>query len=151
MIRLSLRNVQESFDAPKRICWRIHGSNEQLLKITKLKWQACGSHANSYKHLQTTINGLNRMTIGEKEKTSVTVQTVINLKDRIVSILKRSPEPAIALSAIFQATGFQGITGIGWGVLAGFVVSVAIELGYEVREIGGRYILFKTKMVEAKR
>ncbi|MDH5793776.1 MAG: hypothetical protein OEZ18_04340 [Candidatus Bathyarchaeota archaeon] len=86
----------------------------------------------------------------KKEKTTINIQTVIKLKDRVVSILKRSPEPAIALSAIFRALGYTGVTGIGWGVLAGFVVSVAMEVGYEVREIGGRYIFFKTKIVEAK-
>ena len=74
---------------------------------------------------------------------NVTVQTVVRLQNKIISILKRSPEPAIALSAIFHALGYTGLTGIGWGVLAGFIVSLAIELGYEVRQIGGRYFLFK--------
>lgn len=74
---------------------------------------------------------------------TVTVQTVVRLQNKIISILKRSPEPAIALSAIFNALGYTGLTGIGWGVLAGFIVSLAIELGYEVRQIGGRYFLFK--------
>jgi hypothetical protein len=80
----------------------------------------------------------------EKKKIPIRLQTVIALKEKLVSILKRSPEPVIALSAIFGALGYTGITGIGWGILGGFVVSVAIELGYEVRQIGGRYILFKS-------
>lgn len=83
----------------------------------------------------------------ERMKTSETnaikLQTVITLKEKLVSVLKRSPEPVIALSAIFEALGYTGLTGIGWGILGGFIVSVAMELGYEIRQIGGRYILFK--------
>jgi hypothetical protein len=89
-------------------------------------------------------NPLEGIEIVEKKKTRIRLQTVITLKKKLVSILKRSPEPVIALSAIFEALGYTGITGIGWGILGGFVVSVAIELGYEVRQIGGRYILFKS-------
>ena len=83
------------------------------------------------------------MSAAEETRKTVSVQTVVRLKNTIVSILKRSPEPAIALSAIFHALGYTGLTGIGWGVLTGFIVSVAIELGFEVRQIGGRYFLFK--------
>ena len=83
----------------------------------------------------------------ESKGKSVNIRTVTGLKGRIISVLKRSPEPAIALSAVFETLGYTGVTGIGWGVLAGFIVSVAMELGYEVREIGGRYILFKTRSV----
>jgi hypothetical protein len=78
-------------------------------------------------------------------KNSINIRSVTKYKGTVASILKRSPEPAIALSAVFEALGYAGLTGIGWGVLAGFIVSVAIELGYEVREIGGRYLLFKTE------
>jgi hypothetical protein len=81
----------------------------------------------------------------ENQKPTVSIRTVTAIKSRVVSVLKRSPEPAIALSAVFEALGYTGITGIGWGVLAGFIVSVAQELGYDVREIGGRYILFRNK------
>ncbi len=84
------------------------------------------------------------ITTSEKKKTPIRLQTVLTLKEKLVSILKRSPEPVIALSAIFEMLGYSGLTGIGWGILGGFVVSVAMELGYEVRQIGGRYILFKS-------
>ncbi len=67
------------------------------------------------------------------------------MKEKVKTVLKRSPEPALALSAVFQVVGFEGLSGIGWGVLAGIVISVAVELGYEVRQIGGRYFLFKEK------
>ena len=83
------------------------------------------------------------MSVTDETRETVTIQSVVSLKNRIISVLKRSPEPVIALSAIFHALGYTGLTGIGWGVLAGFIVSVAIELGYEVRQIGGRYFLFK--------
>jgi len=86
--------------------------------------------------------------VSENHKKTVSIRTVTAIKSRVVSILKRSPEPAIALSAVFEALGYTGVTGIGWGILAGFIVSVAIELGYDVREMGGRYILFKNKGAE---
>ena len=73
------------------------------------------------------------------------IQTTKVVRQKIITILKRSPEPAIALSAIFQALGFAGLAGIGWGILAGIVASIAVELGYEIRQIGGRYFLFKQK------
>ena len=86
----------------------------------------------------------------ESKGKSINIRTVTGLKGRVVSILKRSPEPAIALSAVFEALGYTGVTGIGWGVLAGFIVSVAMELGYEVREIGGRYIFFRKRREAGK-
>jgi len=86
---------------------------------------------------------LEGITTSEKKKTPIRLQTLLTLKKKLVSTLKRSPEPVIALSAIFETLGYTGLTGIGWGILGGFVVSVAMELGYEVRQIGGRYILFK--------
>ena len=73
------------------------------------------------------------------------IQSSSVLKDKIKTVLKRSPEPALALSVVFEMVGFEGVSGIGWGVLAGIVISVAIELGYEIRQIGGRYFLFKQK------
>ena len=85
----------------------------------------------------------------ENHKHTVNIRTVTAIKSRVVSVLKRSPEPAIALSAVFEALGYTGVTGVGWGILAGFIVSVAIELGYDVREIGGRYIFFKKKGLKA--
>lgn len=84
----------------------------------------------------------------ENHKHTVNIRTVTTIKSKVVSILKRSPEPAIALSAVFAALGYSGVTGIGWGILSGFIVSVAIEVGYDVREIGGRYILFRKKGVK---
>ena len=79
----------------------------------------------------------------KEDNTKKLVQSTMVIRERVITVLKRSPEPALALSAIFEAIGFSGLAGIGWGILAGIVVSVAVELGYEVRQIGGRYFLFK--------
>ncbi len=87
----------------------------------------------------------------ENHKPPVNIRTVTAIKGKVFSILKRSPEPAIALSAVFEALGYTGVTGIGWGVLAGFIVSAAMEVGYDVREIGGRYILFRNRGTKALR
>jgi hypothetical protein len=103
--------------------------------------------AKSYKAF---ANKYNSAMASENHKPTVNIRTVTGIKGRVVSILKRSPEPAIALSAVFEGLGYTGVTGIGWGVLAGFIVSVAMELGYDVREIGGRYILFRTRGGEEK-
>ena len=79
----------------------------------------------------------------KEDTTKKLVQSATVIRERVITVLKRSPEPALALSVIFEAVGFAGLAGIGWGILAGIVVSVAVELGYEVRQIGGRYFLFK--------
>jgi len=79
----------------------------------------------------------------KEDATKKLIHSTTVLRERVITVLKRSPEPALALSVIFEAIGFAGLAGIGWGILAGIVVSVAVELGYEIRQIGGRYFLFK--------
>jgi hypothetical protein len=81
----------------------------------------------------------------KEDNTKKLIQSTSLLREKVMTVLKRSPEPALALSAIFEAVGFEGLAGIGWGILAGIVVSVAVELGFEIRQIGGRYFLFKQK------
>ncbi len=81
----------------------------------------------------------------KEDNTKKLIQSTMLLREKVVTVLKRSPEPALALSAVFEAVGFEGLAGIGWGILAGIVISVAVELGYEIRQIGGRYFLFKQK------
>ena len=49
--------------------------------------------------------------------------------------------PIIPLTLVFKSLGFKGITGIDWGILAGAVSVLAIELGYRVEKIG-RSIMF---------
>jgi len=118
--------------------------DQTLQNIIKLL-QALASLAKSYK-VRTNKYGI--AMASENHKQTVNIGTVTAIKSKVVSILKRSPEPAIALSAVFAALGYTGVTGIGWGILSGFIVSVAIELGYDVRESGGRYILFRKEGVK---
>jgi len=51
--------------------------------------------------------------------------------------------PIIPLTLIFEGLGFQGVTGIGWGILAGAVSALATELGYKVQKMGRSIILVK--------
>ena len=53
--------------------------------------------------------------------------------------------PIIPLTLIFEALGFNGVTGIDWGILAGAVSALAIELGYKVERIGRSIILVQRK------
>ena len=85
----------------------------------------------------------------KEDATKTLIQSTTVLRARVITVLKRSPEPALALSVVFEAVGFSGLAGIGWGILAGIVASAAVELGYEIRQIGGRYFLFKPKKVKA--
>ena len=49
----------------------------------------------------------------------------------------------IPLTVVFEALGYTGLTGLGWGILSATIASVADELGYEIRLIGARYFLMK--------
>lgn len=51
----------------------------------------------------------------------------------------------IPLTAIFEALGYIGVTGIGWGILAGAITAIGIECGYAVRKVGNSIILEKQK------
>jgi hypothetical protein len=53
--------------------------------------------------------------------------------------------PIIPLTLIFEALGFNGVTGIDWGILAGAVSAVAIELGYKVERVGRSVVLVQRK------
>jgi hypothetical protein len=59
----------------------------------------------------------------------------------IKRVLVEIGSPIIPLTLIFEALGFNGITGLDWGILAGAVSALAIELGYKV-ERAGRSIIF---------
>lgn len=101
--------------------------------------------AKSYKLIQLLIAKRKETFSTKEDTTKKLIQTTTVLRKRVITTLKRSPEPALALSAIFEAIGYSGLAGIGWGILAGIVVSAAVELGYEIRQIGGRYFIFKSK------
>lgn len=53
--------------------------------------------------------------------------------------------PIIPLTLVFEALGFSGVTGIDWGILAGAVSALAIELGYKVERVGRSIILVQRK------
>jgi hypothetical protein len=63
----------------------------------------------------------------------------------IRNLLMKIGSPIIPLTLIFEGLGFKGVTGIGWGILAGAVCALAIELGYKVEKVGRSIILIQRK------
>ena len=59
----------------------------------------------------------------------------------IKKVLIEMGSPIIPLSLIFQALGFGGVTGLQWGILAGAISVLAIELGYKVEKVGRSIVL----------
>jgi len=51
----------------------------------------------------------------------------------------------IPLALIFEQLGFQGITGIEWGMLGGAISTIGIEMGYQVQKIGRSIFLIKKR------
>lgn len=63
----------------------------------------------------------------------------------IKKLLIEIGSPIIPLTLIFEGLGFQGVTGIEWGILAGAVSALAIELGYNVERVGRSIVLIQRK------
>ena len=63
----------------------------------------------------------------------------------IKNLLIKIGSPIIPLTLIFESLGYGGITGIEWGILAGAVCAIAVELGYMVEKMGRSIILIKSK------
>ena len=61
----------------------------------------------------------------------------------IKKLLIEIGSPIIPLTLIFEGLGFKGVTGIDWGILAGAVSALAIELGYKVEKVGRSIILIQ--------
>jgi hypothetical protein len=61
----------------------------------------------------------------------------------IKKLLTEIGSPIIPLTLIFESLGFRGVTGIDWGILAGAVSALAIELGYKVEKVGRSIILIQ--------
>ena len=61
----------------------------------------------------------------------------------IRKLLTEIGSPIIPLTLIFESLGFKGITGIDWGILAGAVSALAIELGYKVEKVGRSVVLIQ--------
>jgi hypothetical protein len=52
----------------------------------------------------------------------------------------------IPLTAVFEALGYSGVTGLEWGALVGIIVTLAEEAGYEIIKLGKlRYLRKKVK------
>lgn len=63
----------------------------------------------------------------------------------IKRLLMEIGSPIIPLTLVFRALGFSGVTGIDWGILAGAVSALAIELGYKVERVGRSIVLVQRK------
>lgn len=63
----------------------------------------------------------------------------------IKRLLVEIGSPIIPLTLVFEALGFSGVTGIDWGILAGAVSALAIELGYKVERFGRSVVLIQRK------
>ena len=63
----------------------------------------------------------------------------------IKKLLVEIGSPIVPLALIFQGLGFQGVTGLEWGILAGAISALAIELGYKVERIGRSIVLTRRK------
>ncbi len=61
----------------------------------------------------------------------------------IKKLLIELGSPIIPLTLVFESLGFKGVTGIDWGILAGAVSALAIELGYRVEKVGRSIILIQ--------
>jgi hypothetical protein len=59
--------------------------------------------------------------------------------------------PIIPLTLVFEALGFNGVTGLDWGILAGAVSALAIELGYKVERVGRSIVLVQRKENPARK
>jgi hypothetical protein len=61
----------------------------------------------------------------------------------IKKLLIELGSPIIPLTLVFESLGFKGVTGIDWGILAGAVSALAIDLGYRVEKIGRSIMLIQ--------
>jgi len=63
----------------------------------------------------------------------------------IKKLLIEIGSPIIPLTLVFENLGFSGVTGIEWGILAGAISALAIELGYKVERVGRSIVLIQRK------
>lgn len=63
----------------------------------------------------------------------------------IKKLLIEIGSPIIPLTLVFKALGFKGVTGLNWGILAGAISALAIELGYKVERVGRSIVLVQRK------
>jgi hypothetical protein len=68
----------------------------------------------------------------------------------IKKFLREIRSPIIPLALVFEALGFKGVTGLDWGILAGAISALAIELGYKVERVGRSIVLVQRRRNLAK-
>jgi hypothetical protein len=79
------------------------------------------------------------MKMGTVKKVELTKIDTNSIKKLLVEL----GSPIIPLTLIFESLGFKGVTGIDWGILAGAISAIAIELGYKVEKVGRSIILIQ--------
>jgi len=65
--------------------------------------------------------------------------------DNIKRVIMEVGGTMIPLTLIFQELGFQGVTGVEWGILSGAISTVGIEMGYQLQRIGRSIFLIKKR------
>jgi hypothetical protein len=68
----------------------------------------------------------------------------------IKKFLTETGSPIVPLTLVFEALSFSGVTGLDWGILAGAISALAIELGYNIERVGRSIVLVQRKRNLAK-
>ena len=72
---------------------------------------------------------------------------LVDLKEEHISAIKRIitelGSPIIPLTLVFEGLGYQGTTGLEWGIITGIISAVAVELGYGVQKVSRSIVLVK--------
>jgi hypothetical protein len=86
----------------------------------------------------------------EKVKAKIELQEIPTIKTRLPGILERLGAvfggSFIPLTAVFEALGYSGVTGLWWGMVTGAIAAVAGECGYEVIKFGRSLALRKMSL-----
>ena len=65
--------------------------------------------------------------------------------DNIKRVITEVGGTMIPLALIFQELGFQGVTGVEWGILSGAISTVGMEMGYQLERIGRSIFLIRKR------
>ena len=72
---------------------------------------------------------------------------LVDLKEEHINAIKRIitelGSPIIPLTLIFENLGYQGTTGLEWGIITGIIAAAATELGYSIQKIGRSIVLIR--------
>ena len=63
----------------------------------------------------------------------------------IKKLLIEFGSPIIPLTLIFEHLGFNGVTGLEWGIMAGAISALAIDMGYSVKRVGRSIVLIQER------